>query len=73
MIVSVRQRLIHEEAIYIHEGMQFQVEKLDYEEKKAFVRQVNVDYFTDASMAVQLKVLHVNREGRSGRSAAAAR
>lgn len=58
--------LIHEEAIYLHEGIQFQVEKLDYEEKKAFVRQVNVDYFTDASMAVQLKVLHVNREGRVG-------
>lgn len=54
--------LIHEEAIYIHEGVQFQVEKLDYEEKKAFVREVNVDYFTDASMAVQLKVLHVHRE-----------
>ncbi|MBD0379370.1 DEAD/DEAH box helicase [Paenibacillus sedimenti] len=58
--------LIHEEAIYIHEGIQFQVEKLDYEEKKAYVRQVNVDYFTDASLAVQLKVLHVNREGNSG-------
>ncbi|MFD0697125.1 DEAD/DEAH box helicase [Paenibacillus sp. GCM10027628] len=58
--------LIHEEAIYIHEGIQFQVEKLDYEEKKAYVRQVNVDYFTDASLAVQLKVLHVNREGSSG-------
>lgn len=54
--------MIHEEAIYIHEGIQFQVEKLDYEEKKAYVREVNVDYFTDASMAVQLKVLHVDRE-----------
>ncbi len=54
--------LIHEEAIYIHEGVQYQVEKLDFEEKKAFVREVNVDYFTDASMAVQLKVLHTDRE-----------
>ncbi|MCR8631888.1 MULTISPECIES: DEAD/DEAH box helicase [Paenibacillus] len=54
--------MIHEEAIYIHEGIQFQVEKLDYEEKKAFIREVNVDYYTDASMAVQLKVLHVHRE-----------
>jgi DEAD/DEAH box helicase domain-containing protein len=54
--------MIHEEAIYIHEGIQFQVEKLDYEEKKAFVREVNVDYFTDASMAIQLKVLHVHKE-----------
>jgi DEAD/DEAH box helicase domain-containing protein len=58
--------LIHEEAIYIHEGIQFQVEKLDYEEKKAFVRQVDVDYFTDASLAVELKVLHVNREAKEG-------
>lgn len=54
--------LIHEEAIYIHEGVQYQVEKLDYEEKKAFVREVNVDYFTDAHMAIQLKVLHVQKE-----------
>lgn len=54
--------LIHEEAIYIHEGVQYQVEKLDYEEKKAYVREVNVDYFTDANMAVELKVLHVDRQ-----------
>lgn len=54
--------LIHEEAIYLHEGVQFQVEKLDYEEKKAYVREVRVDYFTDANLAVQLKVLHVQRE-----------
>jgi DEAD/DEAH box helicase domain-containing protein len=59
--------LIHEEAIYIHEGVQFQVEKLDYEEKKAYVREVNVDYFTDASMAIQLKVLHVDRQTETGR------
>lgn len=58
--------LIHEEAIYIHEGVQYQVEKLDYEEKKAFVREVNVDYFTDAHMAIQLKVLHVQKETEEG-------
>ena len=49
--------LLHEEAIYIHQGIQFQVEKLDWEEKKAFVREVDVDYFTDANLAVELKVL----------------
>ncbi len=54
--------LIHEEAIYIHEGVQYQVEKLDYEEKKAWVRQVAVDYYTDANMAVELSVLHMDRE-----------
>ncbi|NDI35599.1 DEAD/DEAH box helicase [Chengkuizengella sediminis] len=57
--------LIHEEAIYIHEGIQFQVEKLDFEEKKAFVRKVDVDYFTDANLAVQLKVLQVDKQSET--------
>ncbi|MDF2725283.1 MAG: ATP-dependent helicase [Paenibacillus sp.] len=58
--------LVHEEAIYMHEGVQFQVEKLDYEEKKAYVREVDVDYYTDANLAVQLKVLHVHKEQPAG-------
>jgi DEAD/DEAH box helicase domain-containing protein len=58
--------LIHEEAIYIHEGVQYQVEKLDYEEKKAWVRQVNVDYYTDANLATEFSVLHVDREREDG-------
>lgn len=53
--------LLHEEAIYLHQGIQYQVEKLDWEEKKAFVREVDVDYFTDANLAVQLKVLEVDK------------
>lgn len=59
--------LVHEEAIYIHEGVQYQVEKLDYEEKKAYVREVNVDYFTDANLAVQLRVLHEHRSAEEYR------
>lgn len=54
--------MIHEEAIYIHAGQQYQVEKLDYEEKKAYVRKVDVDYYTDANLAVEIKVLDVFRE-----------
>lgn len=54
--------LIHEEAIYIHEGQQFQVEKLDYEEKKAYVKKVDVDYYTDANLAVELKVIDIFEE-----------
>ncbi len=49
--------LLHDEAVYMHEGSQFQVEKLDFENKKAYVRHVNVDYYTDADLAVTLKVL----------------
>lgn len=58
--------LIHEEAIYIHEGVQYQVEMLDYEEKKAYVREVDVDYYTDANLAVELKVLHIDKEKTLG-------
>ncbi|HEY2420406.1 MAG TPA: DEAD/DEAH box helicase [Neobacillus sp.] len=54
--------LLHEEAIYLHQGIQFQVEKLDWDEKKAFVREVDVDYYTDANLAVQLKVLDVDKQ-----------
>jgi DEAD/DEAH box helicase domain-containing protein len=53
--------LLHEEAIYLHQGIQYQVEKLDWEEKKAYVREVDVDYFTDANLAVQLKVLEEDK------------
>ncbi|WP_110112324.1 DEAD/DEAH box helicase [Bacillus sp. CGMCC 1.16541] len=54
--------LLHDEAIYLHQGTQYQVEYLDWDEKKAYVREVDVDYFTDANLAVQLKVLEADRE-----------
>lgn len=53
--------LLHEEAIYLHQGVQFQVEELDWYEKKAFVSEVDVDYFTDANLAVQLSVLEEDK------------
>ncbi|MBA2940055.1 DEAD/DEAH box helicase [Paenibacillus sp. CGMCC 1.16610] len=53
--------LLHDEAIYLHEGTQFQVEKLDWEHKKAYVREVDVEYYTDANLAVKLKVLSIDR------------
>lgn len=54
--------LLHEEAIYMHQGIQFQVETLDWDEKKAYVREVDVDYFTDANVAVELKVMSEDKE-----------
>ncbi len=50
---------VHDEAIYLHAGAQYQVERFDFEEKKAFVREVQVDYYTDADLAVHLQVLSV--------------
>ena len=49
--------LIHEEAIYMHGGQQYHVDRLDWDEKKAYVRKVDVDYYTDANLAVDLEVL----------------
>ncbi len=54
--------LVHEEAIYMHAGLQYQVEKLDFAEKKAYVRHVNVNYFTDANLSVDLKILDTFEE-----------
>ncbi|HLH20961.1 MAG TPA: DEAD/DEAH box helicase [Chloroflexota bacterium] len=51
--------LLHEEAIYLHEGRQYQVERLDWAEKKAFVRSVDVDYYTDAELVDHLQPLEV--------------
>ena len=54
--------LLHENAIYLHEGVQYQVEKLDFDACKAFVRHVNVDYYTDADLNVSLSLLDIDRE-----------
>lgn len=58
--------LIHEDAIYLHRGQQYQVERLDWDDKKAYVRAVDVDYYTDAQLAVELKVIEREREAQAG-------
>ncbi|CAM3054148.1 DEAD/DEAH box helicase [Filibacter tadaridae] len=63
--------LLHKEAIYMHQGTQFQVEQLDWDEKKAYVSEVDVDYFTDANLAVELKVMNEDSVGQYGENEAA--
>lgn len=48
---------LHEKAIYLHDARQYQVEKLDYDGRKAFVRRVDSDYFTDAIVYTQVSEL----------------
>jgi DEAD/DEAH box helicase domain-containing protein len=48
---------LHPKAIYLHEAKQYQVERMDYEGRKAYVRQVECDYFTDAIDYTQVKIL----------------
>ncbi len=51
------QTLVHEDAIYLHESAQFHVDRLDWDERKAYVRRVDVDHYTQADRAVTLKPL----------------
>jgi DEAD/DEAH box helicase domain-containing protein len=48
---------LHNKAIYLHEGRQYQVERFDYDGRKAYVRRVDSDYFTDAIDYTQVKAL----------------
>jgi DEAD/DEAH box helicase domain-containing protein len=48
---------LHPKAIYIVEGALYQVERLDFEGRKAFVREIDCDYYTDAITYTQVTVL----------------
>jgi DEAD/DEAH box helicase domain-containing protein len=49
---------IHEGAIYMVQSTQYHVDKLDWERRKAFVRKVESEYYTDAQSYVKVKILH---------------
>ncbi len=49
---------LHEKAIYLHDARQFQVERFDYDGRKAYVRAVECDYFTDAIDYTQVKIIN---------------
>ena len=48
---------LHEKAIYLLEGALYQVERLDFEGRKAYVRQIDCDYYTDAITYTKVTVL----------------
>ncbi len=54
--------MLHDDAIYIHESRQYHVDKLDWDRQKAYVHQVEVDYYTDAHTDTSLRVLDVAHE-----------
>src|ERR1700692_4737860 len=53
---------VHPKAIYIHQGQQYHVERLDFDKRKAYVKRVNVDYYTDAIRYTQVRVLEIAEE-----------
>jgi DEAD/DEAH box helicase domain-containing protein len=56
------QVLVHEHAIYLHESIQYHVDKLDWGERKAYVHRIDADHYTYANRAVTLKPLDVFAE-----------
>lgn len=49
--------LVHQDAIYLHEGHQYHITELNWDQKKAYAKQVDVDYYTDASLGFNVGVL----------------
>jgi DEAD/DEAH box helicase domain-containing protein len=68
--------VLHEKAIYIVEGQLFQVERFDFDGRKAFVRAVECDYYTDAITHTKVTILEAfdsqNPAGASAQSLASA-
>ena len=48
----------------MRESKQYQVEKLDLKGRKAFVKAVDADYFTDAMTASGVSILVASSPGR---------
>ncbi|MFB3853505.1 MAG: DEAD/DEAH box helicase [Vicinamibacterales bacterium] len=57
---------LHPKAIYIVEGTLYQVERLDFEGRKAYVRQIDCDYYTDAITYSRVTILDCFERGAGG-------
>jgi len=49
--------MLHEKAVYILEGKTYFVEKYDHAERRAHVREAEVDYYTDAITYTKVRIL----------------
>ena len=59
---------LHPKAIYIVEGKLYQVERLDFEGRKAFVRAIDCDYYTDAITYTRVTIIDTFAEQPHGGS-----
>lgn len=57
---------VYENAIYIHQTQQYTIDKLDLDDRKAYARPVETDYYTDAEMNVELRVIEELQERMVG-------
>jgi len=59
--------MLHEQAIYQHDAEQYQVERLDFENHKAYVRKVEPDHFTTALTYTTVSVIEERHQAALGR------
>ncbi|MGI6558486.1 MAG: DEAD/DEAH box helicase [Limnochordia bacterium] len=59
---------LYEEAVYIHDGEVYVVEKLDVDQRVAYVRMAPVDYYTQAITERKVQVLHLDQQRTWGQS-----
>jgi DEAD/DEAH box helicase domain-containing protein len=64
--------MLHQQAIYQHDGECWQVERFDHENHKAFVRRVAPDYWTEAMTYVKVSVIEESATGFTAASPASA-
>ena len=56
---------IHEGAIYGHQGEQFLITRLEYDDRRAYAKRINPDYFTEAEVDVDVRVIHADEDHAS--------
>jgi DEAD/DEAH box helicase domain-containing protein len=59
---------LHEKAIYLVEGRLYQVERFDFDGRKAFVREVACDYYTDAITYTRVTILDTFEPRQDGQA-----
>ncbi|MCE9594842.1 MAG: DEAD/DEAH box helicase [Planctomycetes bacterium] len=59
---------VHEGAIYQVEGETWIVERFDFENRRAYVKKVETDYFTEAEVDTEVRVLGLDREAARKRA-----
>jgi DEAD/DEAH box helicase domain-containing protein len=48
---------VYEDAIYLVEGATYHVKRLDYDQRRVYVKEVDVDYYTDAITNTSVEIL----------------
>jgi DEAD/DEAH box helicase domain-containing protein len=61
---------VHEGAIYQVEGESWIVERFDYANRRAYVRRVETDYFTEAETDTEVRILRLERKAARSRAVA---